>query len=543
MKKVLLTFITFILVIALALPVETEAAQKNSANGSATITTESIIKQFKNDGLEVGTVSDLPNKEFGNGRKEGKRILIPSLGEDSGGRLFIFKDANSLAQAKGYYDGLSSIGPLSYSHTHQNGLILLQMNGNMSDVDFKKYAESINALVSGKNTISTSPSTVTKKGEMKVHFIDVGQGDSTLIQSPDGKMNILVYGGPKSAGKAVVSYLKSLGIKKLDYVVSTHPDADHIGGLVDVLNSISVKNFVNSGKEHTTNTYSQLLKLIERKNINYIEPEIEQLLIGNWTSDFYLQVIYADPYAKDTNDASIVLKVGYKDVEFLLMADASTDLEDLLVDSYDTLKVQILKAGHHGSSTSTSAKFLKAVKPEATILSYGKDNSYGHPHDEVLANLKAVGSKIYSTAQDGTIVVKTNGKTYNVAAKEFVIPLNITNNNPIPQQPETQPVEPVKESYKNCTDLRAVYPGGVMIGHPAYESQHDADSDGWACEPVEDNNTKDPISMPTPTTPTKESFKNCTELRKVYPDGVSSSHPAYEKKHDRDGDGWACESK
>ncbi|WP_431812151.1 ComEC/Rec2 family competence protein [Lysinibacillus sp. FW12] len=154
------------------------------------------------------------------------------------------------------------------------------------------------------------------------------------------------------------------------------------------------------------------MKFIERKNINYIEPEIEQLLIGNWTSDFYLQVLYADPYAKDTNDASIVLKVGYKDVEFLLMADASTDLEDLLVDSYDTLKVQILKAGHHGSNTSTSSKFLKAVKPEVTILSYGKDNSYGHKHNEVLTNLKSAGSKVYSTAQDGTIVITTNGKTY-----------------------------------------------------------------------------------------------------------------------------------
>ncbi|HBJ01836.1 MAG TPA: hypothetical protein DDY89_15420, partial [Lysinibacillus sp.] len=304
MKRVLLSFLTFILVIALSLPINTEAAQK-STDKSITITTESIIKQFKTDGLEVGEVSDLPNKEFGNGRKEGKRILIPSLGKDAGGRLFIFKDTKSLTQAKGYYDGLSDMGPLFYSHTHQNGLVLLQMNGEMSDSDFKKYADAIDAVASGKNSSPTSPSTPTKKGEMKVHFIDVGQGDSILIQSHDGK-NILVDGGPKSAGKTVVSYLKTKGIKKLDYVVATHPDADHVGGLIAVLNSISVGKFVNSGKSHTTETYAQVLKIVEQKNIKYVEPKIGEILLGNWTSDFYLQTLYIDGKASDTNDASIV---------------------------------------------------------------------------------------------------------------------------------------------------------------------------------------------------------------------------------------------
>ncbi|UZM97886.1 MBL fold metallo-hydrolase [Lysinibacillus sp. MHQ-1] len=103
-----------------------------------------------------------------------------------------------------------------------------------------------------------------KKSEMKVHFIDVGQGDSIFIQSHDGK-NILVDGGAKSAGKTVVSYLQSKGIKKLDYVIATNPDADHVGGLISVLNSISVGKFVNSGKSHTTETYTQLLKLVEQK--------------------------------------------------------------------------------------------------------------------------------------------------------------------------------------------------------------------------------------------------------------------------------------
>lgn len=387
------------------------------------------------------------------------------------------------------------------------------------------------------------PSASASTKQMKVHFIDVGQGDSILIQTPKGE-NILVDGGPRKAGKGLVDYLKKSGVKKLDYVIATHPDADHIGGLVSVLNSISVKNFVNSGKVHTTDTYNQILTLVKNKKIKYIEPEIEQILIGNWTSDFYLQVLFADPLATDTNDASIVLKTGYKDVEFLLMADASNDLEELLVDSYDSLKVQILKAGHHGSNTSSSKYFLDAVQPEVAILSYGKNNSYKHPHSEVLQNLKAANSKVYATAENGTIVITTDGKKYNVAAKEMVVP-GKTEPNPTNPKPETTPKETPKSLFSNCTELRAVYPNGVSVGHEAYESKHDGDNDGWACEPYEDDSSvKQPYISPTTTPtppPTQTTFKNCTELKKVYPGGVKKGHPAYQSKMDGDGDGHACE--
>lgn len=115
-------------------------------NEESSLTTNDVIQNFKDDGLEVGEISDLPNKEFGELRKEGKRILIPSLGEDAGGRLFSFDNEDDLKEAKSYYDELGKSGPMFYSHTHQSGNFLIQMNGDMSDEDFKKYADSLDAL-------------------------------------------------------------------------------------------------------------------------------------------------------------------------------------------------------------------------------------------------------------------------------------------------------------------------------------------------------------------------------------------------------------
>lgn len=328
--------------------------------------------------------------------------------------------------------------------------------------------------------------------ETKVHFIDVGQGDSIFIQSADGK-TMLVDGGLRSAGDDVVKYLKSIGVSKIDYIVATHPDADHIGGLIEVINNFNVGTFVNSGKHHTSQTYEDLLNLVNSKNITYKEPDIGEYLIGNSNSSFSVQSLYSDADAKNTNDASIVLLADFIDVEFLLMADASIDLENLLADSYNLSHIEVLKAGHHGSDTSSSLEFLKQVKPETVILSYGEDNSYGHPHKEVMENLYTVGAKAYSTAESGNIVVTTNGYIYNISAKEFE---NTTTPTPKPNpNPSEKPQPPVGEpgsgtyvipgaptSFKNCTAMRVYYPNGVKSIHPAYDKKHDRDKDGWACE-------------------------------------------------------------
>lgn len=267
-----------------------------------------------------------------------------------------------------------------------------------------------------EKTSNPAEQQTTPQDLLRVHFIDVGQGDSILIESPN-EHYMLIDGGTQSAGQEVVEYLGNQNIDKLDYVVATHPDADHIGGLIPVLKNITIENFIDSGKAHTSKTYEEMLTLIQSKEISFdvaqsneripLDPELE------------ISVLHADEKAQENNEASIVLKVEYDDVSFLLTADAGIATEEKMMATED-VSATILKAGHHGSNTSSSLEFIEAVRPEATILSYGQDNTYGHPHFEVIEHLQEVGSKIYGTAEAGTIVVTTDGKRYNVLANEWV---------------------------------------------------------------------------------------------------------------------------
>lgn len=261
--------------------------------------------------------------------------------------------------------------------------------------------------------VKTEQVPVTAGHEMRVHFIDVGQGDSILIESPNGK-TMLIDGGVKGAGQQVVSYLKELGVNKLDQVVATHPDADHIGGLIPVLQTIPIEQFYDSGKVHTSQTFEEMLMAVDQKNIPYYVPKTGDLI--EFDKDVTVKVLNANEHATDNNDASIVLKVAYGNVSYLLTGDAGIALEKEMMQNDVT--ATILKAGHHGSNTSSSEEFIRAVKPEVTILSYGEDNKYGHPHAEVVDRLQAMGSNIYATAESGTIIVATDGVNYTVNGKE-----------------------------------------------------------------------------------------------------------------------------
>lgn len=325
-----------------------------------------------------------------------------------------------------------------------------------------------------------SLSSASTKG-LKVHFVDVGQGDATLIQSPNGK-TMLVDGGSKSSSVELVKFLKEKGVKQLDYVVATHPDADHIGGLIGVLENFKAVNFIDSGFPHTSQTYYDLLTLIDQKNINFTVPkELDKISLDEQLT---IRVLHINDEAKDSNGASIVLKLTHNKVSFLLMGDADISIEDYIRKKYD-VSATVLKNGHHGSKTSSSAPFISQVKPKVAILSYGKNNSYGHPDTAVEARLKNVGAKTYKTAVDCDITVTSDGVKYDVASscgkmqsKKPSTPAPVKKSD---TKPAIQP-KPTQTYFKNCTELRKVYPNGVGKGHPAYQSKMDRDKDGWACE-------------------------------------------------------------
>lgn len=247
-------------------------------------------------------------------------------------------------------------------------------------------------------------------GLFEAHFIDVGQGDSTLLITPNGK-TVLIDGGKESEADQLVQYLTDYGIETIDLMVSTHPDADHIGGLVSVLEQFEVRQVVDSGKSHTTQIYTDYLSLIDQKNIPFEVAQEGSFL--DVDSAVNIEVLNALEESSDTNDSSIVLKVSYDESDFLLTGDADTEIEaEMIAEGYN-LDSEVLKVGHHGSDTSTSQAFLDAVDPLIAAVSVG-DNSYGHPAPTVMERLSNYGLDLYTTQQNGDILMTSDGQEITV---------------------------------------------------------------------------------------------------------------------------------
>jgi len=256
---------------------------------------------------------------------------------------------------------------------------------------------------------STSES-VNKK--LKVHFIDVGQADSILIQTPDGK-SMLIDAGNNADGQAVVSYLKGQGVSKIDILVGTHPHEDHIGGMDNVINSFEIGQIYMPKVSHTTKTYEDVLTAISRKGLKITSPtpgstfslgEVRFTILAPNSSTY-----------EDMNDYSIVLKMEYGNTSFLFTGDAEQVSENEIIAKGYNLKADVLKVGHHGSSSSTSQAFLDKVSPKYAVIMVGSDNNYGHPHKETMDKLEAKGIPVYRTDENGTIVATSDGNniTFN----------------------------------------------------------------------------------------------------------------------------------
>jgi beta-lactamase superfamily II metal-dependent hydrolase len=277
----------------------------------------------------------------------------------------------------------------------------------------KSEDEAGNEAASGDNSFTTAQPTL---DTLTVCFIDVGQGDSILIDF--GDIEVLIDGGDRSPG--VVEYLNEYVNGALEVIVATHPHVDHIGGLIEVLNTFEVQEVWHNGDTSTSQTYSEFMDAVQAEGAEvHVAHRGDEIEAGGLT----FTVLNPATLAGTTNNNSIVLSLSYGEVDFLFTGDAEQEAEASMVGAGIVPDVEILKVGHHGSRTASSASFLAAAQPETAIYMAGVGNSYGHPHAETISALQAIGASIYGTNVHGTIVVTTDGTTYNVEPTNQVPPV------------------------------------------------------------------------------------------------------------------------
>lgn len=251
----------------------------------------------------------------------------------------------------------------------------------------------------------------------RISFLNVGQGDSILIQTPQGT-DILIDGGKDATVLRRLSEHLPLFDRALDVVIATHPDADHVGGLIDVVKRYNVGHVYYTPMEHDTPQVALFEGALSEKNMSPVHLRAGDVL--KLDSEIFLHILHpmSVDVQDDTNDSSVVAQLVYRDATALLTGDASVDIEYELARRYGAaLKSSILKLGHHGSYTSTSDIFLGFVKPEYVVISRGCDNEYGHPHREVTERISQHQLQSFDTCKDGSITFETTGGPFTTSKK------------------------------------------------------------------------------------------------------------------------------
>ena len=241
----------------------------------------------------------------------------------------------------------------------------------------------------------------TKEKLFSVHIIDVGQGDSIFIQTLEDK-RILIDAGDEEAEHTVYSYLKRRGVKKIDVLIATHPDTDHIGSMDYIIDKFKISHFYMPDAKTDSEAFYNLLDSCRDKNL-----KIEYLTKGDVLkidSSTTMEILSPSTITDKNNLNSIVSLLNYKGYEFLFTGDAEKENESEILSSCNLPDIEFLKAGHHGSSSSSTDEFIANLKPEAVAISCGYNNDYGHPHRSVLDTFRENGSVVYRTDKNGTLV-------------------------------------------------------------------------------------------------------------------------------------------
>lgn len=313
-------------------------------------------------------------------------------------------------------------------------------------------------------------------GTLKVHYIDVGQADAILIQQ--GNHNMLIDAGNNTDSDLVTNYLKQQEVEKLDYVIGTHPHEDHIGGLDTVINSFDVEKVLMPEVTATTNTYKDVITAIQDKNLKITAPNVgDSYDLGgaNWT----ILAPNSNSY-EDTNNYSIVIKLKFGNNSFIFTGDAEDVSEGEVLAKQLDIQADVLKVGHHGSSSSTTDSFLNAVNPKYAVILCGKDNKYGHPMQSTMDKLKAKNIEVYRTDENGTIVATSNGEdiTFNTDPGSY-------NGN------EDKPIDNTDKEESNANVQITNVDLEKEIVTIKNNGSNDVDMIGWKLVSVEGNQTYD----------------------------------------------------
>ncbi|NFI54976.1 MBL fold metallo-hydrolase [Clostridium botulinum] len=304
------------------------------------------------------------------------------------------------------------------------------------------------------NNITTT--TQSNLVDMKIHYIDVGQGDSELIQI--GDKNVLIDAGCND--NKALNYLKSMGINKLDYVIATHPHEDHIGGMTTIINNFNIGEFYAPKVAHTTRTFENMVKALQSKGLKITVPKVgDTLTIGNGAIQFLAP--NSDMY-ENLNNYSIVMRLKYGNKAFIFTGDAESLSEGEILAKQLDIQSDVLKLGHHGSYSSTSNEFLNKVNPKYAIASCGKNNDYGHPHKQTTDKLNKKGIEIFRTDTNGTIISTCDGNNISFNTNSINIPNSNENTTNIPDTNTKRnsvwvanKTSKVYHSSKECSNMKA----------------------------------------------------------------------------------------